>query len=82
MESAYSKDFILQNISNVSMIIAGSNAVKENLINRYGADPKKVKAIHSFVDEKLVIHKDKTQLKKNSTSPNLILLLVLQVLRN
>lgn len=64
MESAYSKDFILQNISNVTMIIAGSNAVKENLINRYGADPKKVKAIHSFVDEKLVIHKDKTQLKK------------------
>lgn len=64
MESAYSKDFILQNISNVSMIIAGSNAVKENLINRYGAEPEKVIAIHSFVDEKLVIQKNKTQLKK------------------
>lgn len=64
MESSYPKDFILKNISNVSMIIAGSNAVAENLINRYNADPKKVTAIHSFVDEKLEIQKGKEQIKK------------------
>ncbi|WP_265132316.1 glycosyltransferase family 4 protein [Chryseobacterium oranimense] len=64
MESSYPKDFILKNISDVSMIIAGSNAVAENLINRYNADPKKVTAIHSFVDEKLEIQKGKEQIKK------------------
>jgi glycosyltransferase involved in cell wall biosynthesis len=69
IESAYSKDFILENISNVSMIIAGSNAVADNLINRYNADPKKVKAIHSFVDEKLEIQKDKNQIKKELNIP-------------
>jgi len=70
MESSYPKDFILKNISNVSMIIAGSNAVAENLINRYNADPKKVTAIHSFVDEKLEIQKDKKQIKKELNIPD------------
>ncbi|WP_313004348.1 glycosyltransferase family 4 protein [Chryseobacterium gleum] len=64
IESAYSPDFIKENISNVSTIIAGSNAVANNLINRYNADPKKVKAIHSFVDEKLEIQKNQIQIKK------------------
>ncbi|KMQ63673.1 hypothetical protein ACM40_02425 [Chryseobacterium sp. BLS98] len=75
MESSYPKDFILKNISNVSMIIAGSNAVADNLINRYNADPKKVTAIHSFVDEKLEIQKDKQQIKKelNITGSDIIL---------
>lgn len=69
MESSYPKDFILKNISNVSMIIAGSNAVADNLISRYNADPKKVTAIHSFVDEKLEIQKDKEQIKKELNIP-------------
>lgn len=64
VESAYSKEFILKNISNVSTIIAGSNAVAENLITRYNADPDKIKVIHSFVDEVIDIQKDKTALKK------------------
>ncbi|WP_294250953.1 glycosyltransferase family 4 protein [uncultured Chryseobacterium sp.] len=69
MESTYPKEFILENISNVSMIIAGSNAVAENLINRYGADPKKVTAIHSFVEEKLKIEKSSAVLKKELEIP-------------
>ncbi|MBT2621803.1 MULTISPECIES: glycosyltransferase family 4 protein [Chryseobacterium] len=64
VESSYSKEFILENVSNVSTIIAGSNAVAENLITRYGAKPEKIKVIHSFVDEVIDIQKDTTALKK------------------
>lgn len=64
VESSYSKDFITENVSNVSTIIAGSNAVAQNLINRYNADPKKIKVIHSFVDETITIQKDKPALRK------------------
>ncbi|RKS96261.1 glycosyltransferase family 4 protein [Chryseobacterium defluvii] len=64
VESSYSKDFITENVYNVSTIIAGSNAVAQNLINRYNADPKKIKVIHSFVDETITIQKDKPALRK------------------
>lgn len=69
IESTYPKEFILDNISNVSMIIAGSKAVAENLIQRYGADPGKITTIHSFVEEKLEITKDAAELKKELNIP-------------
>lgn len=64
LEMSYPKDFILKNFSKVSTIIAGSNAVAENLITKYNVDSKKIKVIHSFVDEKIDLKKDKTILKK------------------
>ncbi|MEY8758571.1 glycosyltransferase family 4 protein [Chryseobacterium tongliaoense] len=64
LESTYPKDFILENFSKVSMIIAGSNAVAENLINKYDTNPEKIKVIHSFVDETIDLKKDKAAIKK------------------
>lgn len=69
IESTYPKEFVLDNISNVSMIIAGSKAVAENLIQRYGADPEKITTIHSFVEEKLEITRDVSELKKELHIP-------------
>ncbi|MFP7656874.1 glycosyltransferase [Chryseobacterium proteolyticum] len=66
VESSYSKEFIFENFSNVSTIIAGSKAVADNLIKRYNVDENKIKVIHSFVDEKIKIQKDKTVLKKRA----------------
>ncbi|SIQ04527.1 Glycosyltransferase involved in cell wall bisynthesis [Chryseobacterium sp. RU37D] len=64
IESTYPKDFVLENISDITQIIAGSQAVADNLIAKYGADPKKINAIHSFVNTVLTIQKDKETLKK------------------
>lgn len=64
VESTYPKEFVLENISNVTHIIAGSQAVADNLIAKYNADSQKVTAIHSFVDSVLTIQKDKEVLKK------------------
>lgn len=64
IESTYPKEFVLENISNISQIIAGSQAVADNLITKYNADPQKVTTIHSFVNSILTIQKDKKILKK------------------
>lgn len=63
IESTYPKDFVLENISNISQIIAGSQAVADNLVAKYNADPKRVNVVHSFVDTVLSIQKDKELLK-------------------
>ncbi|UCA58849.1 glycosyltransferase family 4 protein [Chryseobacterium rhizoplanae] len=63
IESTYPKDFVLENISNITKIIAGSQAVADNLVAKYNADSKKISAIHSFVDTVLTIQKDKETLK-------------------
>ncbi|MCS3867860.1 hypothetical protein J3D55_000776 [Chryseobacterium ginsenosidimutans] len=63
IESTYPKEFILENISNITKIIAGSQAVADNLIAKYNADPQKVNTVHSFVDTLLTIEKDKGSLK-------------------
>lgn len=75
LESTYPKDFILENFSKVSMIIAGSNAVAENLINKYNTNPEKIKVIHSFVDETIDLKKDKTTVKKelNISDPEIVI---------
>ena len=70
IESVYSKDFILENISNTTKIIAGSRAVADNLINRYGADSKRIKIVHSFVDSVLTVQKDKQILRKELHIPD------------
>lgn len=75
IESTYPKEFVLDNISNVSMIIAGSEAVSESLIQRYGADPKKITTIHSFVEEELEITKSVSELKKELHIPESVLVL-------
>lgn len=63
IESTYPKEFVLENISNITKIIAGSQAVADNLIVKYNADPQKVNAIHSFVDTILTIQKDREVLR-------------------
>jgi glycosyltransferase involved in cell wall biosynthesis len=63
IESTYPKEFVLENISNITKIIAGSQAVADNLIAKYNADPQKVNTVHSFVDTLLTIEKDKESLK-------------------
>ncbi|PWW29917.1 MULTISPECIES: glycosyltransferase family 4 protein [unclassified Chryseobacterium] len=70
IESTYSKEFVLENISNITQIIAGSQAVADNLINKYNAAPQKVTAIHSFVDNVLNLQKDKELLKKELNIKN------------
>lgn len=62
IESTYPKEFVLQNISNVTKIIAGSKAVGDNLVAKYGADVSKINVVHSFVDSVLTIQKDKESL--------------------
>ncbi len=64
IESTYPKEFVLENISRVTKIIAGSKAVGDNLVAQYGADPKKIKVVHSFVDAVLKVEKDKESLRK------------------
>jgi len=64
IESTYPKEFVLENISNITKIIAGSKAVGDNLVTKYGADPKKINVVHSFVDSVLTIQKDKESLRK------------------
>lgn len=64
IESAYSVEFIKKNISKVSKIIAGSSSVKENLVQKYGADSEKIEVIHSFVDEKIQLQKSEQVLKQ------------------
>lgn len=64
IESIHPKEFILENLPNVTQIIAGSKAVAENLIDRYSIDKKKIKIIHSFVDNNLTLEKDKESIKK------------------
>ncbi|NIF05482.1 glycosyltransferase family 4 protein [Chryseobacterium sp. Tr-659] len=63
IESTYPKEFVLENISNITQIIAGSQAVADNLISKYNASPQKVTAVHSFVDTVLTIQKDKSILR-------------------
>ncbi|WP_179469656.1 glycosyltransferase family 4 protein [Chryseobacterium sp. H1D6B] len=70
IESTYPKEFVLENISNVTRIIAGSKAVAENLIAKYGGDPKKIKVIHSFVDTVLTLQKDKESLRNELNIKN------------
>lgn len=70
VESIYSKEFILENISNVTKIIAGSQAVADNLIIKYGADPAKINVVHSFVNSVLTIQKDKISLRSELNIPN------------
>jgi len=64
IESTYPKEFVLENISRVTKIIAGSKAVGDNLVAQYGADSKKIKVVHSFVDAVLKVEKDKESLRK------------------
>jgi len=64
IESIYKKEFIQENIINVSQIIAGSQAVANNLISKYGAKKNQVNVIHSFIDSDLKIAKEKDILKK------------------
>lgn len=64
IESTYPKEFVLENISRVTKIIAGSKAVGDNLVSQYGADSKKIKVVHSFVDAVLKVEKDKESLRK------------------
>ncbi|MCS3532431.1 glycosyltransferase family 4 protein [Chryseobacterium sp. JUb7] len=64
IESTYPKEFVLENISNVTKIIAGSKAVGDNLVAKYGADPKKINVVHSFVDSVLILQKDKESLRQ------------------
>ncbi|WP_370899352.1 glycosyltransferase family 4 protein [Chryseobacterium gossypii] len=64
IESTYPKEFVLENISNITRIIAGSKAVAENLIAKYHADPDKIQVVHSFVDTELKIQKDKASLRE------------------
>ena len=64
IESTYPKEFVLENISRATKIIAGSKAVGDNLVAQYGADPKKIKVVHSFVDAVLKVEKDKESLRK------------------
>jgi glycosyltransferase involved in cell wall biosynthesis len=70
IESTYSKDFVLENISNITQIIAGSQAVADNLIAKYNANPQKVTAVHSFVDTALTIQKDKDTLRSELNIKN------------
>lgn len=63
VESTFSKQYVLDNIGKVDQIIAGSRAVGENLIDRYGAPKEKVAVIHSFVEDNLNIHQDADILK-------------------
>jgi len=63
VESTYPKEFVLENLPNITKIIAGSQAVADNLIAKYNAQPEKVVAIHSFVDTVLTITKDKETVK-------------------
>jgi len=70
IESVYSKEFVLENITNTTKIIAGSRAVAENLINQYHADPKKINVVHSFIDSTLAIQKDKENLRKELAIPS------------
>ncbi len=66
IESTFDKDFVLENINNISDIIAGSKAVADNLIETYHADSKKISVIHSFVDEKINIDILPEVIKKES----------------
>ncbi|CAH0147822.1 glycosyltransferase family 4 protein [Chryseobacterium sp. Bi04] len=70
IESTYSKEFVLENISNITQIIAGSQAVADNLITKYNANPQKVTAVHSFVDTALTIQKDKDTLRSELNIKN------------
>lgn len=70
IESVYSKEFIIENISNTTKIISGSKAVADNLIRQYGADAKRIDIVHSFVDSVLTIQKDKETLRKELHIPN------------
>lgn len=63
IESTYPKEFVLENLSNITKIIAGSQAVADNLITKYNAQSEKVSAIHSFVDTILTITKDKEAIR-------------------
>jgi glycosyltransferase involved in cell wall biosynthesis len=70
IESTYPKDFVLENISNITQIIAGSQAVGDNLVTKYNADPKRVNVVHSFVDTVLTIQKGKNLLKSELSIKN------------
>lgn len=69
IESNYSKEFVQDNITNVSKIIAGSQAVANNLISRYGAKENHIDVIHSFIDSDLEIINEKNVLKKELDIP-------------
>lgn len=75
IQHSYTTQFLKENISDVSMIIAGSAAVAQNLIKSYDANPHKIMTIHSFVDEIISITKEPIEIKKelNIKSDELIL---------
>ncbi|MBV8324712.1 glycosyltransferase family 4 protein [Chryseobacterium sp.] len=70
IESTFPKEFVLENLSNITQIIAGSQAVADNLIAKYNANPQKVTAVHSFVDTVLTIQKDKDSLRRELNIQN------------
>lgn len=52
LEANYSKNYIVENLSKIPKIFAGSDSVKENLKCRYSINENRIETIHSFVDEK------------------------------
>lgn len=64
VESTYPKAFVLENINNTTKIIAGSQAVADNLIKRYNAKVDQVEVIHSFVEDNMIISREPVDIKK------------------
>lgn len=70
IENTYPKEFVKENIKNISQIIAGSQAVANNLILKYGANECDINIIHSFIDSDLQITKEKSVLRKELNIPD------------
>lgn len=58
------KEYVFKELGNVDLIIAGSHAVKKNLVEEFLIPELLIKVVHSFIDTDTIIFKDSNVLRK------------------
>ncbi|HEX8333285.1 MAG TPA: glycosyltransferase family 4 protein [Segetibacter sp.] len=64
IEHYFKKDYVLTELQKIDLILAGSNAVKENLLTEFNLPNDKIKVIHAFIETKIDINKSSKQLRE------------------
>lgn len=59
----FDKPYVEQVLPTMDRVVAGSHAVRNNLISTYGTPPGLVEVIHSFVTQNLAIRRDSATLR-------------------